>query len=946
MNTSRTARASRRTTAAAGSRTLSRYLLFAEWRSHPARMGMAVLTIALGVALGFAVQLINSAAYSEFSAAARSLSGQADLEIRGAQATMDEHWYPHVAQMTDVAVASPVLELNATVPHRDSALKIIASDVFQASRVTPDLLGVPDPSRPMDTIADDTIFLSPAAQSWLNVRPGDHLSLQAGTQLVTFRIAGSLLQARPGQRLAVMDIATAQWRFGMPGRITRIDIKLRRGVDPADFQTQFAHLLQQQGADSAALLTTAPQDADSRTDRLSRAYRVNMNVLALVALFTGAFLVLSTQAAGVIRRRSQFALLRVLGWTRGQLLRHVLWEGLILGIVGGVAGLLIGYGLARGALSVFGSDLGGGYFAGVQPTVHVEPIASLVFLGLGIAVALLGSLAPALEAARAQPAGALKAGSEEPTLSRLSPPWPGVLCILLAVGLTQLPPLFEIPLPGYAAVALLLIGGIALMPRVTGWIFSALSRRYAASAAAGGAAPSSGSGALSPPASSTAPRATARSASAYRPVITLSLARLANAPGQASIAMGGVLSSFALIVAMAVMVSSFRVSVEDWLTHLLSADLYASVATNGDTAGIGLADQAMITALPGIKHAAFTRMSSLTLDPKQPSIAILARPIDANDPGGDMQMTGPVLSGSALETAEGSGATRAIPIWVSEAMVDLYGYRLGTHWTLPLATLANGATAPVVVAGVWRDYVRQTGAIQMRLSDYRRLTHDDTVTEIAINLASGTSGPSRTSAASGASGAASNAGGAAAFGSSNGAAKPANNTPDAVIAALRALPFGAALHFSQPGEIRSRTLTIFDRSFAVTYLLEAVAILIGLFGVAATFSAQTLARAREFGMLRHVGVTRGQIMAMQASEGGLLTVLGISMGCLLGFAISLILVFVVNPQSFHWSMSLHIPWRALIVIALTMLLSSTLTAIVAGRKAVSVDAVRAVKEDW
>jgi putative ABC transport system permease protein len=154
------------------------------------------------------------------------------------------------------------------------------------------------------------------------------------------------------------------------------------------------------------------------------------------------------------------------------------------------------------------------------------------------------------------------------------------------------------------------------------------------------------------------------------------------------------------------------------------------------------------------------------------------------------------------------------------------------------------------------------------------------------------------------------------------------------------------LHFSQPGEIRARTLTIFDRSFAVTYLLEAVAIVIGLFGVAATFSAQTLARAREFGMLRHVGVTRGQIMAMQATEGGYLTVLGIVMGCILGFAISLILVFVVNPQSFHWSMSLHIPWRILMVIALTMLLSSTLTAIVAGRKAVSVDAVRAVKEDW
>jgi len=160
------------------------------------------------------------------------------------------------------------------------------------------------------------------------------------------------------------------------------------------------------------------------------------------------------------------------------------------------------------------------------------------------------------------------------------------------------------------------------------------------------------------------------------------------------------------------------------------------------------------------------------------------------------------------------------------------------------------------------------------------------------------------------------------------------------------LPFGAAMEFTQPVEIRARTLTIFDRSFAVTYLLEAVAIVIGLFGVAATFSAQALARAREFGMLRHVGVTRRQILAILAAEGAMLTALGIAVGFALGLAISLILVFVVNPQSFHWSMSLHIPWPTLIAVALVMLASSCATAVVAGRKAVSLDAVRAVKEDW
>jgi putative ABC transport system permease protein len=214
-----------------------------------------------------------------------------------------------------------------------------------------------------------------------------------------------------------------------------------------------------------------------------------------------------------------------------------------------------------------------------------------------------------------------------------------------------------------------------------------------------------------------------------------------------------------------------------------------------------------------------------------------------------------------------------------------------------------------VVAGIWRDYVRQTGALEIRLADYRRLTGDTSATDAALTLDRGVSAAQ-------------------------------------AIAALRSLPFASALDFAQPGEIRARTLTIFDRSFAVTYLLEAVAIVIGLFGVAATFSAQTLSRSREFGMLRHVGVTRGQILALLATEGGLLTALGIAMGCALGFAISLILVFVVNPQSFHWSMSLHVPWALLSALAVVMLASSCTTAVAAGRRAVSVDAVRAVREDW
>jgi len=164
--------------------------------------------------------------------------------------------------------------------------------------------------------------------------------------------------------------------------------------------------------------------------------------------------------------------------------------------------------------------------------------------------------------------------------------------------------------------------------------------------------------------------------------------------------------------------------------------------------------------------------------------------------------------------------------------------------------------------------------------------------------------------------------------------------------ALRKLPFGGLLEMTAPGEIRRRTLTIFDRSFAVTYLLEAIAIIIGLFGVAATFSAQTLARAKEFGMLRHVGLTRRQVLGVLAFEGGALTALGILIGFALGWIISLVLVHVVNPQSFHWTMEMHYPWPLLATVAAALLVSAAVTALLSGRRALSAGPIRAVREDW
>jgi putative ABC transport system permease protein len=845
---------------------LSRWLLFGEWRAHPMRALLAVVAIAVGVAMGFAIHLINAAAFNEFSAAIQSLAGQADLQVAGREAQFDERIYPRLATHEGVAVASPVLEVDAALAGRPGSLKIVGLDALRAGTISPDLSGVPAKGRGADVLGDDTIFLSPAAQSWLGVHAGSTLWLRAGTRDVPLRVAGSILRARSGQRLAVMDIGALQWRFNQLGKLSRVDLKLVEGVDRGAFERALAAELEKDFP--GRFTVAAPNDAnqESRNNNLSRAYRVNLTVLALVALFTGAFLVFSTQALSVLRRRSQFALLRVLGLPRRLLLRQVLVEGASLGVIGALLGIAGGYGLAAAALAFFGGDLGAGYFPGVKPTVVFTPVAAGVFFLLGLGVALLGCAAPAWEAARARPAVALKSGNDETALERLSRIWPSLICLALAAACAFAPPVFELPLFGYFAVALLLIGGIGLMPRLAASSFRLLNRMQLR-----------------------------RPSAAQSPVLSLALARLANAPGQASIALGGVLASFSLMVAMGIMVASFRVSVDDWILHILPADLYVRTAAGGNTGGLGAQEQAAIAALPGVSRSAFLRTRPLSLDPARPAITLIARDIDATDPGRMLALVGDAVPAPAGE----------LPLWVSEAMTDLYGFHAGQRVALPL----GGRSQSFFVAGVWRDYANQSGSVVVRLPDYRRLTGDATVTDAALWADKGV-------------------------------------PLDTIAARLRALPFGATLQFASPGEIRAASLRIFDRSFAVTYLLEAIAIAIGLSGVAATFSAQTLARAREFGMLRHVGVSRGQVLRILALEGGSLTVLGVATGFALGLLISLILVYVVNPQSFHWTMQLHLPWPLLGSVAGVLVAASVATALVSGRYALSGGPVRAVREDW
>ena len=818
---------------------------------NKARSLLAALAIALGVALGYAVQSINQAAINELSLGVRTLSGDADLELRGPRSGFDETLYPEIARMPEVAVASPVVEVTAKLADRGEALRILGVDVFQAGAIQPAMIAAS--ADRLETLRSDALFLSPAAARWLNVRPGDTVRFQVALRDVPLRVAG-LLSAAAQQRYAVMDIAGAQAGFDRLGRLTRIDLRVKPGVDVIEFRDRLSQRL------PSGLDVERPEASLQASASLSRSYRVNLNVLALVALFTGALVVFSTQALAVVRRRAQFALLRVLGVTRRRLSALIVAEGALFGVAGSALGLLAGYGLAQLAVRVVGADLGSGYFRGLAPTLALDPLALGIFFALGVAAAAFGSLVPAIETARAAPAQALKPGDEGRAFARLRAVWPGLATLGLGVLATRLPPLAGLPIFGYVAIGLLLVGTLMLLPRLAGWLLRLLPT----------------------------PRRTAPQ---------LALAQLRGAPAQATVSLAAIVASVSLTVSMAIMVASFRHSLDAWLAHILPADVYLRASAAGDTAYLTPENQARIAALPGVRRAEFLREEQLLLDPARPRVVLLARSIDAADPARAL-----LLVSAPVAVAAGAPP----PVWVNEAMIDLYGFGQGAIIGLPL----SGKTARFTVAGVWRDYARQQGAIAIERERYIALTGDATATNGAIWLAPGGS---------------------------------AEALQEAI---ARTIPGGDKLEIALPGEIRETSLKIFDRTFAVTYALEFAAVLIALFGLSSSFAALVLARRREFGMLRHVGMTKRQIGAMLATEGLLVSGIGLVVGLGLGALISLVLIDVVNRQSFHWSMELSIPWLALAGFALVLLALSTLTALASGRQAMADEAVRAVKDDW
>jgi putative ABC transport system permease protein len=841
------------------------WLLSSAFKAQPGRWLIAGLAVALGIALAVAIHTVNRSALSEFSRALDLVNGQASAQIVMPTGEFSDQLYDQiVTHQTKLGIraVSPVLERNTP------QIRILGIDIFQAGRVSPSLMPLVAEDQGQALFSDDALFLSAVALQKLKISVGEFLSLDYEGKTVRLKVAGTVPGAI-GQAIAVMDLGTLQWRLGGLGKISRIDVQLLDGKGMEDVANAVQNL-------NLGLRLISAQERDRRASNLSRAYRVNLNVLALVALFTGAFLVFTTISFSVLRQQSQLALLSILGASPRWIFSLVLAQAGCIAALGGLLGIGLGLSLAFILLNILGGDLGGGYFSVAVPPLEIDPLTLFGFWILAITVGLLAAYFPAKNATARRPTEQLRSDATERVLRPTMHYWIALIFSFASLVLAFMPAVNDLPLAAYASIACLLFAGLALIPWLVRYCFSRLAIGLS------------------------------RWQKQPSPLI-FAIWRLAQAPASAAGLIAGVVAALALTVAMVVMVASFRDSMTQWLDQVLPADLYANFKQ------LNLGDELLkkphlldsLKRIPDIERYELSVQRKIIFQADQPEVTLIARPIQHDRAAQTLPLIGQVHSPSPTSNQS------ALPVvYASEAMVDLYEWHPGGIQTLPAFNEHQGPTT-VWVAGIFRDYGRQHGALFIDLASYQAMSDDQQYSGIALWLVN--------------------------------AADPAQ-----VLNALRtAIPQFQEQEFINRSDLRALSLTIFDRSFALTYALEIAALLVALFAIATGFAGQALLRQKEYALVNCLGQSTAQRIGWITTESGLLLGLAVIWGTLLGLLMSQILIHRVNPQSFHWTMDTSVPYFALITLMLALIGSGIAAALWASKRNLnSANLITALREEW
>lgn len=819
---------------------------------------LSLLSVGLGVGVVLAIHLANRAAIGSFQDSLTEISGRTNLSILATNG-IDEELLPQLTSLFGPNVKlSPVMESTAVVASSREIVPVLGLDVLEDSpfRDTSLAGAAPSPREFLLLLADPhSLIVGESFATRYQLVQGSKIELLINDRASEYTVRGILAPTGAAKALSgnlvLMDIAAAQLAFGRLGRLDRIELI----VPPEKIDSIESALPSQL---PAGLRLERPAARAAQTDKMLRAFRWNLAALSYVSLVVGAFLIYNTIAVSVVRRRPEIGTLRALGATRSQVLALFLSEASLLGAGGGLVGIALGRLLAGVALRLVATTVNSLYLPAPAAPLELTAAMGVGAVVIGTGTAFLSALPPALETTGILPAEALQQGAHEHQrrLATRRYTWTALLLLGLAAGAALLPPVGGLPLFGYLSVLLVIAGFSLFMPLLLVTFTRLLDRPLRALLGIEG---------------------------------SLAARGLAASPARISILTMSLATAVAMMASVAIMVGSFRQTLEVWAEQTLRADLFlkpAAQISGSDTATVPPEAIRMVEETPGVEAVDAYRAVDAVYKGNRVVLgsgdwAVLAR-------------YGNLLFLDGRSPEQVLAADPAHTAIVSEPFATHYGVHRGDQIKLdsPVGQLAFR------VEGIYYDYTNDRGTIVLDRSVYRAKFHDDRATSLAIYLAPGTN-------------------------------------DDAVSAGLAARLGGEGWQFliTPNRRLQKAVLRVFDRTFAITYALEAVALLVAALGIANALLAWVIERQRQLGILRVLGASREQLRKMILTDSGLVGLLGLAAGGAMGWLLSLILIFTINKQSFGWTIQLHVPALFLTLASLSILLVTILAGLFPARVA-------------
>jgi putative ABC transport system permease protein len=666
-------------------------------------MGLAILGVALGVAVVVSIELANASARRAFTLSTEAVTGRATHQVIGGPDGLPDTAFRDLTLAGglggEIAMA-PVVEGYGVLPTPSGKggrmLRILGVDPFSEPPFRPYLkAGGGDRGAPVDLGALMTRpgagVLAAATARELGVKTGGSFRLRVGGVERTVELAGVLEPQDEGSRraladLLVMDIAAAQEVLGRSGKIDRIDLIVPGGNPGEKLLARAAAVL----PPGAQILRSSSRS--QTTEEMTRAFRLNLTALSLLALICGVFLIYNTMTFSVVQRRTLIGTLRALGVTRGQIFSLVLGEAAVVGVLGTALGLGAGVLLGRGLVRLVTQTINDLYFVLTVRELSVPTLTLLEGAALGIGATLLAAAAPAWEATQAPPRAVLTRSILESQLRKALPKVSLAGLGLLLGGLLLLIP--KNLVVSFAGLFGVILGCALLAPVVTVLLMRLLRRPMGALFGVLGRMAAGG--------------------------VVAALSRTA-------VAIAALVIAVSVTVGIGVMIDSFRQTLIDWLEHTLQDDIYVTVPSRGGGfMGADLDPEVVrrAAAVPGVVRVETLRRMELTT------------------PDGPVRMIalGTDLWGLRRHELQQGDAATAWPsvlnggaVVVSEPFSRRHGVDAGATIRLP----TDAGLGPFRVVGVYSDFASDQGLVLMSGTTYARFWHDPFLSGFSVNLAPG-----------------------------------------------------------------------------------------------------------------------------------------------------------------------------------------------------------------